>query len=164
MSDEPKYTREIRDGVEVLVYESGLVKRADNGHFLEGPVNSRIATSEQGREMIQRRMLLSKQLADKALDEAVLEAIAEGKLQKTYGIATGEGWFQTVKKLGLLLFESKNARGVAEIANFLGKATGRISAEDGSDAAQLAASIVEAFERILEQSKPEHIDGKVIDG
>ena len=54
---EEKYTREVRDGVEVLVYPSGMVKRASDGHFLHPPDSAIITTTERALELAERNHL-----------------------------------------------------------------------------------------------------------
>jgi hypothetical protein len=86
MADEPKYTREIRDGVEVLVYPSGQIKRADNGQNIRPPDKAIIRTPERAKELAQIKKekgvlaelrAMAKAQGKELLDDATIEEIIE---------------------------------------------------------------------------------------
>jgi hypothetical protein len=54
MDEKSDYTREVRDGREVLVHPDGHVKDAQTGHFLHPPNGAKITTSERGKELSRR--------------------------------------------------------------------------------------------------------------
>jgi len=156
-----KYTREIRDGIEVLVYPDGTIKRADNGLFLSPPEGAKIRTSERGRELIARRYELARERAIEGIDEAAIEA---GRIPKSMA-GNGEGWKSVVKHVTRTLLESKNLRGQAEAANFLGKAAG-LTVQDAETPENIAVAIAHLFEKFLDRLPPRAdttIEGKVIE-
>jgi hypothetical protein len=112
MSDEP-FKREIRDGVEVLVYPNGIIKEAATGHFLRPPDSALINTSERGRELAQRKKEIGQiaQLRGLArgagldLDNATLEEIAKG---------AGDAIENMTAHFYQVFMKSSNVRGLAE--------------------------------------------------
>lgn len=114
MPDEPKYTKEIRDGVEVLVYPSGMVKRADNGHYISPPSSAKIADSERGRELYELKRQKGVMAQLRALARgAGIELPEDADLEKII-----EGASSGTEALTLHLYKqfmkSENLRGMAE--------------------------------------------------
>lgn len=153
------YTVEERDGAQVLVYEDGTVKDAATGHFLHPPRSAKITTSERGRELGRRRKELAQQRAIEGIDEAAIEA---GKIPQHHA-GSGDGWKAVVKHIATTLLESKNLRGQAEAANFLGKASGNTLETEGSEMSNIADAITTLLEGLLEKRREEVIEGKVTD-
>lgn len=169
MADEPKYTREIRDGIEVLVYPDGTVKRASDGAFMHPPNKAIIRSSERGKELAQIKKekgtlaqlrALAKGTGVELPEDAELDQLVE---QASSGLeALTLHFFQQFMK-------SSNIRGMAE-------SYGKLAAPlvgDRSEPAQVAHTInnfhmpenvMEFFiavkKRMDEQDKPEVIDAE----
>lgn len=146
-------------GREYYVYDNGGEKWKDNGYWKNPPPDARITTPEKGREMLARRYELARQRAIEGIDEAAIEAGRIPSLQA----GSGDGWKAVVQHVAKTLLESKNLRGQAEAANFLGKATG-YSSQDGESPENIAAAIAQLFEKFLDRMpQRDTIEGKVIE-
>jgi hypothetical protein len=164
---EEKFTRETRDGIEVLVYPDGSQKRADNGHFLIGPTAARITTSEQGRAMLERKRqkgIVSqlRGLANKngvslppgATDEEILQGALDGV----------EALTAHMKQQFL---KSTNIRGLAEayvklMAPLLGEQSEQPRTVVNFHELELGQTAGELL-RHLREALPAAVEGKVID-
>jgi hypothetical protein len=112
--DTMEYTRETRDGIEVLVYPDGTVKRADNGHFLSPPRDAKITTSERGKELLQRRK--DKAIVSQLKGLARLtgtELPADADLEQTIEGAS-DALEAITRHFGATFLQSSNLRGMAE--------------------------------------------------
>ncbi len=156
-------------GRQYYLYDTGMQIWTDSGQIKQPSPATVITTSERGKELIARRYELAQQKALEGIDEAAIEA---GKLP-TLDRETGDGWKVIVKHVAATLLESKNLRGQAEAANFLGKATGYTTPEtDNSE--NIAAAIARLFEKFLDRLPPhvgqstdsdqrDMVEGKVIE-
>jgi hypothetical protein len=144
-------------GREYYVYDNGGEHWKDSGK-LKKPPPEYLLTSERGRELVARRYELAQQKALEGIDEAAIEA---GKLPAV-GSVGGDGWKVIVKHVAKTLLESKNLRGQAEAANFLGKAAGFAVPEEQTPE-NIAVAIAHLFEKFLDRlpaDRPETIEGK----
>ena len=103
------FTRETRDGREVLIYEDGTIKDATTGHFLHPPRHGLITTSERGRELRQRAVVRKQEV----VNQSAADAVARNDLRTRFG---GESWIAALTETQMEIATTADAGKAATFA------------------------------------------------
>jgi hypothetical protein len=134
--------------VEVIVYEDGNERRADNGHWVKSAPGTEITSSERGRELVARRMMLAR--------ERAAQGMIKGLGLDPSRASASDAWERANEIFWSRFAESKNIRGMAESFEKLGRAAGFISpTEDKShtDDGAITKSLLDFLKAKAEQAR-----------
>ena len=167
MTDEKEHKRETIDGVDVLIYPNGAIKRADNGHWIKPPNGGSITTSERARELQAKgqQMRRAQGIRSKLLGMVkgagldIDQNAPDEELIETAGSALEV----FTAHMGKTFLKSNNIRGMGEV---FPKLTDPFNPPETTQEENKRVNDIEALTELVkllkEAIQPESIEGKVI--
>lgn len=157
-----------RDGIRVNVYDNGMEKNADNGHFIKGP-NGSMITAENATVFVRQRMEKKRQRAvaganaalRRMIDKETGEPAWENPQDMDFIEALAEA--QTVEALNGGAYASKAAEFVVRVTGYDERTQGADGEKPMIGAADVLSATAELVRLLREAVQPraDVIEGKV---